>query len=141
MTLFSEIYDKFGTMFSDAKLSNLSQPTLEELFDFWRSHSDSIHVKEIRKDLQDIDVALKQYNETLTSEEQWLVAYGMRLNWLDWKIHDEDALRVSISDRDYSVTSRANMLRALKDMKEQTQSDLYLARQRYDNYSDIVEVF
>ena len=141
MTLFSDVYDKFVTMFKDASLSNLTQPTLEELFDYWRSHSDSIHVKEIRKDLQDIDEGLKQYNETLTSEEQWLVAYGMRLNWLDWKIHDERALKVSISDRDYSITSRANMLRALNEMKVHTQDDLYLARHRYDNYEDIVEVF
>lgn len=141
MTLFADIYDKFTTMFTDATLSNLTQPTLEELFDYWRSHSDSIHVKEIRKDLQDIDIVLKQYNETLTSEEQWLVSYGMRLNWLDWKIHDEDALKVSISDRDYTITSRANMLSALKNMKTQTQSDLMLARQRYDNYEDIIEVF
>ena len=141
MTLFSDVYDKFVTMFTDPNLANLTQPTLDELFDYWRSHSDSIHVKEIRKDLQDIDTNLRQYNETLTSEEQWLVAYGMRLNWLDWKMHDEEALKVSISDRDYSITSRANMLRALKSTKESTMFDLHLARQRYDNYEDIVEVF
>ena len=141
MTLFSDVYDKFVTMFTDVKLANLTQPTLEELFDYWRSHSDSIHVKEIRKDLQDINISLKQYNETLTSEEQWLVAYGMRLNWLDWKILDGNALKASIGDRDYSVGSKANMLRALKETKVEVQSDLYLARQRYDNYEDIVEVF
>lgn len=141
MTLFADVYDKFVSMFTDASLANLTQPTLEELFDYWRSHSDSIHVKEIRKDLQDIDTGLKQYNETLTSEEQWLIALGMRLNWLDWKIHDDEALRVSISDRDYSITSRANMRRALESMKAQTMFDLHLARQRYDNYEDIVEVF
>lgn len=141
MTAFSDVYDKFVTMFTDPSLANLTQPTLDELFDYWRSHSDSIHVKEIRKDLQDIDVNLRQYNETLTSEEQWLVAYGMRLNWLDWKIHDDDALKVSISDRDYSVTSRANMRRALDNMKKTTMDDLHFARQRYDNYEDIVEVF
>ena len=141
MTLFSDVYAKFTTMFKDATLSKLTQPTLEELFDFWRSHSDSIQVKEIRKDLEDVDIVLKQYNETLTSEEQWLIAYGMRINWLDWKIHDEDALRVSISDRDYTITSRANMLRSLNDMKGKTDFDLMLARQRYDNYEDIIEVF
>jgi len=142
MTLFSDIYAKFTTMFKDATLANkLTPPTLEELFGFWRSHSDSIQVKEIRKDLEDVDNVLKQYNETLTSEEQWLIAYGMRINWLDWKIHDEDALRVSISDRDYTITSRANMLRSLNDMKSKTDFDLMLARQRYDNYEDIIEVF
>lgn len=141
MTLFEDVYQKFLTMFTDANLSKLSQPTLDELFDFWRSHSDSIHVKEIRKDLQDVDLALRQYNETLTSEEQWLVAYGMMLSWLDWKIKDEDALRVSISDRDYSITSRASMLKSLMDLKMVTLDDLHRARQRYDDMSDFIEVF
>ena len=141
MTLFEDVYQKFLTMFTDANLSKLTQPTLDELFDFWRSHSDSIHVKEIRKDLQDIDLVLRQYNETLTSEEQWLVAYGMMLSWLDWKIKDEDALRVSISDRDYNITSRASMLKSLKELKVVTLDDLHRARQRYDDMSDFIEVF
>jgi len=140
-TTYSNIYDKFVTMFTDKNIAQLTQPTQDILFDGWRNHSESIHLKDIRKDLTDRDDILRQFNADLTDEEQWLLAYGMTLAWINWNIRDDEELKASIGDRDFNITSKANMLKALLSLKESTIYDMQLARQRYDNYSDIVEVF
>lgn len=131
-TLYSTIYDKFTTMFTDLKLAKLSQATFEELLELWISESSAIHFKESRVDLSDRDETLKQFNNTLSEEAQWIVAYGMQLSWLDGNIYDEGKLKNMMGDRDYKTFSPANLLKSLESLREKTNYKLINARERYD---------
>lgn len=136
-TSYTDVYTKFVTMFKDSTLSNLTQPTLDGLFDLWLDESCSIHFKESRTDLLDRDEGLRQFNQTLTSEEQWIVCYGMQLSWLDSKIYDyEGKFKNKFQDRDFKTFSPANMLTALKSTREQTACKLSKARRRYGKTYD-----
>lgn len=131
-TPYSNIYDKFTSMFTDAKLASLVPATLEEILELWLSESTSIHFKESRVDLSDVDNVLKQFNNTLSNEEQWIVSYGMLLSWFDTQVYDESKLKNMIGDRDYRAFSPANLLKSLSSLRDNTFYKLCQARERYD---------
>ncbi|MFA7157174.1 MAG: hypothetical protein WC123_05735, partial [Bacilli bacterium] len=72
-TPFSDIYTKASILFDDANLlSNLTDDEYDDLLELFLSKSKSIYFKSCKKDLSDIDDTLKQFNEILSDEEQWV---------------------------------------------------------------------
>lgn len=137
-TPYSDIYDKFTTMFTDANLASLTQATFEELLEIWLGESADIHFKECRTDLTDRDDTANEFNNTLTGEEQWIIAYGMNLSWLASKIADENKLKNRIGDRDYQVFSPANLLSKLEEVRDAIEWKLELARLRYNEDTVVI---
>lgn len=131
-TPFSDVYEKFSVIFQDKVLAGLTQTTLEEIFELYLSSSKSIYFKESRVDLTNVDTVLKQFNVELDSEEQWILAYGMRAVWVDYQVAHEDKLKNQLSDRDYQTYSPANLLDKLNDVKTNALNELSNMRVRYD---------
>lgn len=134
-TEYTNIYEKFTSAFTDPTLASLLPATLDSLFEKWISEASSIHFKESRTDLSDRDETLKQFNNTLSEEEQWVVAYGMILSWINSNVNDETKLKNLIGDRDYKTYSPANLLKALNELRNDIEWKLKQARERYD-YDD-----
>lgn len=123
-TPFQDIYDKFLSLIEDYTMAMLSDEDLECLLSNYLSRAVSLDFKQCVKDLGDYDDALKQFNMELTDEEQWIIANGMVLSWMEPKIKREKLLRETISDRDYRESSHANQLKELGNLEKITRAKL-----------------
>lgn len=123
-TPFQYIYDKFLNQIDDVELALITTEELEDLLESYLSRAVSLDFKQCKKDLNDTDKDLKQFNDDLTLEEQWIIATGMVLSWLEPKIKREELLRAAISDKDYTESSHANQLDKLMVLEDKTRSKL-----------------
>lgn len=123
-TPFQNIYDKFLTLIEDYTLAILSDEDLEFLLSNYLDRAISLDFKQCTKDLSDYDDVLSQFNMQLSSEEQWIIANGMVLSWIEPKIKREKLLRETISDRDYRESSHANQLKELGNLEKNTKARL-----------------
>ncbi len=138
-TPFQDIYDKFLNYIEDVELAKLYDEELEYLLENYLSRAVSLDFKQCKKNLNNIDKDLKQFNEDLTSEEQWIIATGMVISWLEPKIKREDLLRASITDRDYKESNHANQLDKLMDLEESTRKKLkqYIISYTHNNFDGL----
>jgi len=124
-TLYSSIYTKANILFEDAQLlANLTDSELDELLEIFLDKSKSIYFKSCKKDLSDVDNTLKQFNEDLSSEEEWILALGIRLVWLERKLYKEENLRNRITTKDYNSFSGGNLIDKLTTLRDKTEKDL-----------------
>ena len=123
-TPFQNIYDKFLSLIEDYTLAILSDEDLEYLLSSYLDRAISLDFKQCVKDLSDYDEELSQFNVELSSEEQWIIANGMVLSWIEPKIKREKLLRETISDRDYRESSHANQLKELGNLEKNTRAKL-----------------
>jgi len=133
-TLFSSIYTKANVLFSDTPLlSTLMDDEYDELLELFLSKSKSIYFKSCKVDLTDVDDTLKQFNEILDDEEQWILALGIRLTWLERKLYKEENLRDRMTTKDYNAShSPANLIDKLILLRDKTEKDL---KQKIVDYS------
>ena len=124
-TPFQGIYDKFLSLIDDYELALFADDELDYLLVNYLSRAVSLDFKQCTKDLADYDKDLKQFNVDLTDEEQWIIANGMVLSWLEPKIKRERLLRDAISDRDYKESSHANQLKELMNLESTTRAKLH----------------
>jgi hypothetical protein len=132
-TLYSSIFAKANSKFDDAQLlANLTDEELTELLEIFLDESKSVYFKSCKKDLSDVNDTLKQFNEDLTSEEEWILALGIRLVWLERKLFKEENLRNRITPKDYNSFSGGNLIDKLTILKDKTEKDL---RQKVIDYT------
>lgn len=132
-TPFSDIYIKANILFEDSELlSRLTDFELDELLEIFLSKSKSIYFKSCKKDLNDVDDALKQFNDTLSEEEEWILSLGIRLTWLEKKLYKEENLRNRITTKDYNSFSGGNLIDKLTILRDVTERDL---RQKVVDYT------
>ena len=125
-TPFSNLYIKANVLFIDAKLlAILSQEEYEELLEIFLSKSKSIYFKNCKKDLSDTDDTLKQFNQTLSEEEEWVLSEGIKFVWLENQIFREEKLRNKMTSRDYDEASPGNLLDKLIKLKDYTKKNLF----------------
>ena len=76
----------------------------------------------------DVEVGFEfigQYNETLSDEECWILAYAMIIGWLSGKLFNPSKLKDRLSLRDWnSPHSPANLLKELKSLYEMAEVNL-----------------
>lgn len=138
-TPFQNIYDKFLSLIEDYELAIIPDDELDYLLFSYLDRAVSLDFKQCRKDLTNYNKELKQFNEDLTGEEQWIIAYGMVLSWLESKIKRERLLRDAISDRDYEESSHANQLKELLNLEESTRKKLteYILNYTFNNFDGL----
>lgn len=123
-TPFSDIYIKANLLFDDAPLlGDLTDDEYSELLELFLSKS-KIYFKSCKKDLTDVDNVLKQFNPILDDEEQWVLALGIRLVWLERKLYKEENLRNRITTKDYNSFSGGNLIDKLTVLRDKTEKDL-----------------
>ena len=123
-TPFQDIYDKFLSLIDDYELALFNEYDLKFLLENYLSRAVSLDFKQCTKDLTDFDKDAEVFNIELTGEEQWIIANGMVLSWLEPKIKRERLLRDAISDRDYKESSHANQLKELLNLEYATRDKL-----------------
>jgi len=118
-TPYSNVYAKITKLIQSYKLASLTQLQFESYADGWISEASSVNFIDCTKDLTDRDETLKQFNQTLSEREEWIVSYSCALSWINITTSDESLLQNSIGDRDYQTYSPANLLKSLLSVQEQ----------------------
>lgn len=70
-------------------------------------------------DLNDIDSEMGQYNNDLTNKEIEILALGVRYHYFSYLASNDELFRNSLSTKDYSLYSPANLLKEISSTKEQ----------------------
>lgn len=84
------------------------------------------------KDITDYDDELKEFNIELTRKEQSILALGMIIHWVEPYVFNSDALKNSMSTKDYSLFSPANLLEKMSALLRDTERQF---REEMNNYS------
>lgn len=127
--------NSFLNKITDDYLLTLIDENLYKLIGDYRT-SASVRFKQCKK-LQDRDDELKQYNQTLTDEEVEILANLMILEWLKPQINSIELLKQSMSTKDYKLTSQAEHLLRLNNLKSSTiaEVDSLIVSYTYSNNS------
>ena len=130
-TSFEDVYKKFYTLVPSTYLSSLDADTLKELLYNYIDKAISIDFKKCRTDLTDITtvdddplLTYPQFDNTVSSQEQWILAYGMAMTYMESKLRQEEIMRTSITTEDYSESSNANQIDKLVLLFNTLKSDL-----------------
>lgn len=124
-TPYSNIFNKYGVLVEDAELlSILDVVEYEGLLTIFLSKATNIYFKTCLKDLSNVDNVLKQFNQSLTEEEQWILAEGMKLVWYEKQIFKEKQFKDRIGSKDYITHSPANLIDKLVSLRNDTEKSL-----------------
>lgn len=134
-TPYSVVDNSFLNKITDDYLLTLIEGNLQDLIDGYRK-SASVRFKQCKK-LENRDDSLKQYNQTLTDEEVEILANLMILEWLKPQINSIELLKQSMSTKDYKLTSQAEHLLRLNNLKSSTiaEVDSLIVSYTYSNNS------
>lgn len=140
-TPFAEIYEKAVFRFSD--------------YDFMRIDIDareSILEKYLRSSIADFSVVCKsnylsadwnnrEFLNTLTDEECEILALGVDYYWFSSKVQNSELLRNSMSTKDYTFFSPANLMRELRNLRNDIKSEFKTAVTLYSyNHGDFASL-
>lgn len=141
-TTFQEIYDRFlGKITDDMYLELTIQDTMKDLKNILM---DAIPGFEFpRFPLYDFDEDLEEFNSHLTNEEINIFALLMYNAWLQRQIASIEQTRMKYSGSDFKMTSQANHLAKLIELKKEAERQahhmqrLYKRRKLIDNKGSI----
>lgn len=116
-TPFNNIYNLFLSQIKDYELAQLSQTVLEDNLQLWLMSAIPYFLI-CKKDIEDYDTGLAEFNEELTNSEQFILAKYMVLAYISTFLIREENLSQALNSKDYRMYSPANQLKALQSLCE-----------------------
>lgn len=146
-TPFSDVFNLFLSQVTDYELTLPSQlsgeltaeeelmkqefiDTLEDNMKLWLRAA-LTRFTMIKKDVDDVNWEDKQFNVTLKSNEQYILAKCMVLSYLDIHVISEGNIKQALNSKDYRMYSPANQLKALLELQAHINNDLNSLMSRY----------
>lgn len=129
-TPFQLIYKKFLNLIDDYELNLITDEELNEVLFGYLDEARSLYFQQCRKDLEKIvedteNVGLGEFVDNLTSQEQYILALGMKKAWLSPKLHNADLMSREIGDRDYKVVQGKDYLKELSNLNSQIEYEIW----------------
>lgn len=116
-TAFNEIYNKFKAKITDDMFMELTPGETDSLLK--ELLLNSLHNFEFpRVNIHDYNEELEEYNISLTTEEQNIIATYMIVEWLSQQLASVENTRMKYSGSDFKFTSQANHMAKLQAMKK-----------------------
>ena len=116
-TAFKEIYIKFKAKITDDMFMELTPGETDSLLK--ELLLNSLHNFEFpRVNIYDYNEELEEYNISLTTEEQNIIATYMIVEWLSQQLASVENTRMKYSGSDFKFTSQANHMAKLQAMKK-----------------------
>lgn len=131
MTTYETVFNAFRDKITDYDLVAMTDET-EFIILFGYMKSAIAKFSRICKKLNDKDDTLKQFNTDLTDTEIDILTELMVESWTKPKLYDSEKLRNSLSTKDYSFYSPANLLNQLRELNKQAKKN---ARSMMNEYS------
>ncbi|WP_099301827.1 hypothetical protein [Bacillus sp. Marseille-P3800] len=135
MTPFDHIRDRFLSKIADNDLLSLDEEDINIETDMLLRAACGkflhCHLDLAKRNLTD-----RYFEIPLNDTEIEILSLLMVNEWLSPKLHRQQLLRQSLSNRDYQMTSQANHLLSLKELKEHNQKELdsLISVYYYSNY-------
>lgn len=129
-TSFEEIYDRFlGKITDDMYMELTREDTLRDLKNIFMDALPGFEFP--RFPLYDFDEDLEEFNSHLTSEEINIFALLMLNTWLQRQIASIEHTRMKYSGSDFKMTSQANHLAKLMDLKKEAERQAHHMQRLY----------
>lgn len=122
-TPFSKIDDMFLSDISDDTLLDYTEEERENILDSLRVKAIT-RFKACKQDLSDRDEVNRVFNQDLSDEVCLIIATIMRKFWLNDKIYNLELLRQRMSTKDWKLTSQANHLQILTELKQELDKEI-----------------
>ena len=137
MTPFNDILNKFFALIKDTDYNKLTDEELVELSKIYFDFS-CAKFKELKKDLTFVKQGGQFYlAQSLTTEEQIIIAYGMTVYWYEEKVNYNRMLRNVVNTKDFNHLSQANTLLRLTELLDYHRKEFNRLRKAYtENYKD-----
>lgn len=123
MTPFSEVDNMFLSDISDCSILDYTIEEREEILNNLRKKAVT-RFKACKKDLNDVDNNLEQFNMDLSDEEKLIIATIMRKYWLNDKIYNLELLKQRMSNKDWRLTSQAEHLLRLTVLAQELNREI-----------------
>lgn len=129
-TSFQEIYDRFLSQITDDMYVEWTEEdTKRDLLNIFISSVTGFEFP--RFPLYDYDIEAGEYNCHLTSEEVQILALLMYNTWLQRQIASIENTRQKFSGTDFKMTSQANHLAKLIELKKEAERQCFHSQRLY----------
>lgn len=138
-TPFSSIYTRFLRLVDDYELALPPEEELNEILFGFLDMARSLYFPQCKKDLELITEqdGVGEFDEDLTSQEQYILALGMAKAWISPKVKNADLMSKSIGDRDYKAVQGTSYIKELSKLEKQIEDEVddYARRYSWKNFS------
>ncbi|MFC9727582.1 hypothetical protein [Bacillus cereus] len=138
-TSFDSIYNKFLSSIDDYEFGLLGDAELSEVLFGFLNTARSLYFPQCKKDLENIveENGIGEFAEDLSSQEQFILALGMKRAWLSTKKNSADLMNKTVGDRDFKAVQGTTYLKELskldKDMEDEVRR--YAVEYTYKDFS------
>ena len=142
-TEFSEIYHIFLNSIQDYHLKNL----FKENFELGEDLLETFLIKAIAKfhncpNIEDVDIASKEFNFTLSIKEKNILSELMVISWVEYNINDIVQMELNLNDNDFKHYSEEKNLKEkreyadkLREIASQDMTDYGLANTNFKQWA------
>jgi hypothetical protein len=138
-TPFSSIYNKFLALVDDYELAIPDDEQLNEVLFMFLDKARSLHFPQCKKDLEKLTEqnGVGEFEEDLTSQEQFILALGMTKAWISPKVKNADLMSKAIGDRDYKAVQGTTYIKELSKLEKQIEDEVddYAKQYSWRNFS------
>jgi hypothetical protein len=128
-TPFEKVFDSFLSKIDDNLYSNLEFDVEADLTKLLNSAIVQFDFPKV--DIFDKDDDLRQFNVDLSIHEIEILSNLMKLEWIKRQMNSVNLLKQMIGDKDFRLTSQANHLKVLIDLKMETEKEINSLMTKY----------
>lgn len=134
-TPFTDIYARAIFRFADYKFLEQDTEIREGVLERYLMSAKTDFQRICKIDLDDYDLAQKQFNNDLGDEEIEILALGVAFYWVSYKTMNSELLKNVLNSKDYYYYSPANLLKELQTLRN-TLRDEFRGRMRQYSFFD-----
>lgn len=138
-TPFAHIYKKFLSLIEDYELNIPTQEEQNEILFEFLDQARSLHFPQCNKDLDTLTehMGIGEFAVDLDSQEQYILALGMKKSWLSPKLNFSDNMTKEIGDRDYKAVQGTYYIKELSRLDDKIEQEIqrYAVAYTYKNFS------
>ena len=126
-TSFLDIYDKAVFRFKDYDFMRIDIQSREDILERYLQSAVADFAVVCEDGHLEMDWDYKEFVEDLTHEEQEILALGVDYYWFSSKVQNSELLRNSMSTKDYTFFSPANLMRELRNLRNDLKAEFKTA--------------
>lgn len=140
-TPYDSIYQRAVFRFRDYDFCHMNDIDVNEVLRGYLNAAISDFSPVCKDDLTDVDDDFEQFNADLDNEVQEILSLGISFYWISAQIMNQELLRNSLSTKDYSYFSPANLLRESQTLRDSLRKEYRDRITRYTyHHGDIASV-
>ena len=121
-TPFDKLFDSFLSKIEDDLYANLSVDVEADMTKLLNSAIVQFDFPKV--DIFDKDDTTQQFNVDLSIHEIEILSNLMKLEWIKRQMNSTRILQQQLGDKDFRLTSQANHLKVLIDLKSETEKEV-----------------